>query len=238
MNKPIFVFFLCLLCFATGVNAQSKYGGIWTNIALEKKIFKKWELGLEQELRTDDFLQHLDRWSISGNIEHKIIAPLRVGLNYTLMNVFDKKYEVYQFRNRLQPYLTVKLSWNNFKLSIKEGTQFTKKNDSKRIKKNGKIDQYKINPAWVWKSNLKLEYKIDKIKTAPGYEFESYYELNNPEGNQFKKYRHTFFLKHKINKRNTIKIFHLTDTRYFKRKDTKYTSSQYIIGISYKISLD
>ncbi len=233
ISKGALVLCAFLLMFGTKIKAQSRYGN-WTNISIEKKINKKWKVGLDQELRTINLLSRLKRWSIGTNIEYKIISPLRVGISYKLMDVFDEKYQNYQFRHRIQPYFDTKLSFYNFTFSVKEDIQFTTKNDSKRIKKNGKIDTYKINPAWIWKNTFKLEYNISNCKISPGYEFEAYYELNNPDGNQFEKIRNSIYLKYKINKRNTVKIFGLLNSEY--DNDDNY-SGKYIVGLKYKYDL-
>ena len=233
MRKITFVLFL--LAFLTGVKtmAQAQYG-TWTSVGVEKKL-GKWKLEADTEIRTIYYLRLINRWSIGLDAEYKIAKPLEVGLSYTLMNVLDQKYLNYQFRNRFNVGITGKQKWGRFDFSLSEGLQLTTKNASKRIDDYGNTDTYKINPALMWKNSMQTEYDIPKSKLTPGGEIESYYELNNPDGNKFDKLRYSLFLKYKINKHNSLKLAGIYNDE-LGSDDADY-SGKYIVDLKFSHTL-
>jgi hypothetical protein len=227
--KKIKILSIVFFAIISKVTAQSEYG-TFTSIGVDKKI-GKWKLEAETELRTIDYLNLINRWSIELNAGYKIAKPFTVNFGYQLMNVLDQKYMNYQWRNRLKLEAEGKKKWGDFSFSLSEGLQLTTKDDNKRIRDDGSIDTYAINPAWVWKNSFEVEYDIPKSKLSPGYEFQTYYELNNPDGNDFDKIRNTLFLKYKINKNNAFKIFGSINSEL--GTDEAEYSGKYILGLKY-----
>ena len=233
MRKISFILLLFSFFITEKSSAQAEYG-TWSSIEIEKKI-GKWNFEAETELRTIYYLRLVNRWSIGLDAEYKIAKPLQVSFGYTLMNVLDKKYLNYQFRNRFNSGITGKKKWGDFGFSLSEGIQLTTKNDSKRIGDFGNINTYKINPAWMWKNSFQTQYNIPKSKLTPGVEFESYYELNNPDGNKFDKLRYTAFLKYKLKKRNSIKLSGIINQEL--GTDLADFSGKYIVDLKYSYTL-
>lgn len=227
--KKITVLVLFFFAFIGKTTAQSEYG-TYTSIGIDKK-FGKWKFGAETELRTIDYLNLIKRWSVELDASYKIAKPFSVNFGYQLMNVLDQKYLNYQWRNRFKLEAEGKKKWGDFSFSLSEGLQLTTKDDNKRIKDDGSIDTYAINPAWIWKNSFEIEYDIPKSKFSPGYEFQTYYELNNPDGNDFDKIRNTLFLKYKINKNNSFKIYGLINSEL--GTDEAEYSGKYILGLKY-----
>lgn len=227
--KKIKILSIVFFAIISKVAAQSEYG-TFTSIGVDKKI-GKWKLEAETELRTIDYLNLINRWSIELNAGYKIAKPFTVNFGYQLMNVLDQKYMNYQWRNRFKLEAEGKKKWGDFSFSLSEGLQLTTKDDNKRIRDDGSIDTYAINPAWVWKNSFEVEYDIPKSKLSPGYEFQTYYELNNPDGNDFDKIRNTLFLKYKINKNNSLKIYGLINSEL--GTDEAEYSGKYILGLKY-----
>ncbi len=227
--KKIKILVLLFFAIVGKMNAQSEFG-TYTSIGVDKKI-GKWELEAETEVRTIENLNLINRWSIGLNADYKIIKPLSVNLGYQLMNVLDQKYLNYQWRHRFKLEAEGKKKWGDFSFSLSEGLQLTTKDDNKRIKDDGSIDTYAISPAWIWKNSFEVEYDIPKSKFSPGYEFQTYYELNNPDGNDFDKIRNSLFLKYKINKNNSLKIFGLINSEL--GTDEAEYSGKYILGLKY-----
>lgn len=230
-KKQIFTMFIILLLF-TEVKSQSQYG-TWTSFSFDIKA-KNWKFDAEAEVRTIYYVRLISRGSLALNAEYKIIKPLRVGFQYQLMNNLDEKYLNYQLRNRFTGYLEAKKKFGDFDFSLKESIVLTTKDESKRIRIDGSIDTYAINPAWKWKNTIGIEYDIPKCKLTPGFEFSSYFQLNNSDGNQFDKLRYSLSLKYRINKHNTIKAFGLINSE-LDNDDEEY-SGKYILGFKYTYS--
>ena len=230
MKQPILIILFLLILLPGKAHAQGEYG-TWTSIAVDKDFGKKWTIGAETELRTIYYLRLISRWSIGIDAEYKIIKPLEIGLSYKLMNTLDQKYLNYQLRNRVNANLTGKQKWGNFDFALSEGLQVTTKDDSKRLDEFNNIDTYKINPAWMWKNSLRIQYDIPKSKFTPGFEFETYHELNNPDGNQFDKLRYSLFVKYKYRKQHTFKLGGVYNQEL--GTDVADYSGKYILDLKY-----
>ena len=223
-----------LLTLFASLHAQSQYG-TWTSISVDKKLNKKWTVGAETELRTIYYVRLINRWDLELNAKYKINKLFDASLSYQFMNVLDPKYLNYQFRNRVNADIEAGKKWGDFAFSLSEGAQVTTKNASKRLDDYGVVDTYKINPAWMWKNQLQIEYNIPKCKFTPGVEFTSYYTLNDPDGNAFDKLRYTLNLKYKINKHNFISVFGVLNQDL--GSDAADYSGKYILGAKYTIHL-
>ncbi len=226
--KNRFLLAFIILCFSIQLQAQSDRYGTWTSISVEKKLHK-WNLGAETELRTINYLNRIDRWSLGISADYSILKQLKLGVGYQLMNSWDEKYIDYQIRSRFNVSTTGKLKWNNFSFSLREKLQVTFKDESDRIKSNGTIDTYKMNPEWTWRNRMLMSYKISNCALTPSFSVESFYELNNPDGNTFDNVRYTLSLDYKINKQNSIAIYGLINSKL----NSDDANSKYILGVGY-----
>jgi hypothetical protein len=231
VKKSVVIVVLLIICFS--IQAQNQFG-TWTSFTIDKKV-DKWTLEAETELRTISGVQLINRWDMGLGAEYKIIKPLKVGLEYQFMNVLDEKYNNYQFRHRFTGSISGTKKFGNFLVGLSEGLQVTTKNDSKRIRDDGTIDTYKVNPASMWKNSAEAEYNIPKCKLTPEFEFKTYYSLNDPDGNAFDKLRYTLSLKYKLNKHNSINVFGVYNKEL--GTDEADYSGKYILGVKYSYHL-
>jgi hypothetical protein len=231
VKKSVVIVVLLIICFS--IQAQNQFG-TWTSFTIDKKV-DKWTLEAETELRTISGVQLINRWDMGLGAEYKIIKPLKVGLEYQFMNVLDEKYNNYQFRHRFTGSISGTKKFGNFLFGLSEGLQVTTKNDSKRIRDDGTIDTYKVNPASMWKNSAEAEYNIPKCKLTPEFEFKTYYSLNDPDGNAFDKLRYTLSLKYKLNKHNSINVFGVYNKEL--GTDEADYSGKYILGVKYSYHL-
>ena len=94
------ILLICLLLPISFLVAQSESYGTWTNLSVEKKLNKKWDIGAEAELRTIYYVRLIERMSLGVSADYDIIKGWKVGAGYQLMNRLDTKYLNYQLRNR------------------------------------------------------------------------------------------------------------------------------------------
>jgi hypothetical protein len=226
------LFILLLSIYSTILLAQIEEFGTWSSLSAEKSIG---EIGLsaEAELRTIYGMQLINRASIGLGIDYRINDYLKVAAGYNFMNTLDTKYYNYQLRHRYNTSVTGRIKVERFTFSLRERVQLTSKDESKRIRENGTIDTYRINPAWVWRNRFQAEYNIRKSKFTPSISAESFYELNNPAGNSFYKMRYTLSCDYRINKRNSVSAFAVLNTGF----DDEDLYGKYILGINYNIKL-
>lgn len=194
-----------LLLFTVTAQAQNPDWGIWTAAEMEKKL-GRWRLNGEMELRTNDNAAVIDRWSVKVGGDYALMKNMKLGAAYEFLHFHDVEYTDYQPRHRLITYAQGKQKWGNFVFSLRERFQVTTKDDSDRIKKNGKTDTYKINPAWSWRNRLKVAYEIPRSRFTPAASVETFYQLNNPEGNRFDGVRTTLSVACRLDGRKTIEL--------------------------------
>jgi hypothetical protein len=226
--KNRFLLAFIILWFSIQLQAQSDRYGTWTSIAVEKKLHK-WNLGAETELRTINYLNRIDRWSLGISADYSILKQLKIGAGYQIMNSWDEKYIDYQIRSRFNVSTTGKLKWNNLSFSLREKLQVTFKDESDRIRSNGTIDTYKMNPEWTWRNRMLMSYNISHCALTPSFSVETFYQLNNPDGNTFDNVRYTLSLDYKINKQNSITVYGLINSKL----NSDDASGKYILGVGY-----
>lgn len=145
--KRIFCMVVVAMAAATAM-AQDDFGTI-LSVEAEKKVTKKFSVGLEAEMRTRDDVKSIDRWSGGLQVAYKVLPWLKVSAGYTylydnnekisyyeegdgkvtkgIVNVGDpkKRGEYWGSRHRFNVSLTGSKKWGDFELSLRERWQYT-----------------------------------------------------------------------------------------------------------------
>lgn len=231
-NNRLFIFLMSFLAWSPMLMSQNESYGTWTSMGVEKE-YKKWDFGAETELRTIYYTRLIERWSLGVNADYSLFKQLKVGVGYQFMNKLDQKYLNYSIRNRFNLGATGKLKLADFSFTLRERIQMTQKDDSKRIQDDGTIDTYSVNPEWSWRNRLAMAYNIPHFKVTPSFSVESFYQLNNPDGNTFDNMRYVLSFDYKINKHNNIEIYGVINSNL----ESDDATGKYILGVSYKHTL-
>ncbi len=225
----------CILFSVCGyLSAQQENYGTRLGMGVEKKL-NNWTFAAEGELRTIYYVRLISRGSLQLSADYKIAKPLTVGAGYEFMNYLDVKYKDYQLRHRAYAQVTGKAEWKRFTFSLREKIQLTTKDETDRIKPNGKIDTYAINPAWLSRTRVKISYNINKSQIAPYLSFEANYQLNNPDGNMMDNYKLTLGATYKLNKKHSFDFYLLGNKDISLIADEE--QSKFALGISYTFKL-
>ena len=119
--------------------AQSE-AGLLMELGAEKKVSKKFSIGLDAELRTRNNLKTMDRWSLGINAEYKPWKFLKLGIGYTLLDNNFRESISYKangsynnwrpsywgIRHRLHASATATYKFSNgLRLSLRERWQYT-----------------------------------------------------------------------------------------------------------------
>jgi len=243
ISNKLIIITLTATLFATQLSkAQSESYGTWTSVGVEKD-FGKWNVGAETELRTIYFARLIDRWSLGVNADYSIIKQLKIGIGYQYMKALDFKLDDdgylianyytknYFDRHRFNASATGKIKWNDFTFSLRERAQITIK-ENRIITSDGTVDDYNVNPAWVWRNKGQISYNIPKCKITPAFSVETFFDLNNPDGNSFNNFRYLLSFDYKLNKRNTIELYGVLNSAL----NSEDSYGKYILGISYNYS--
>ncbi|MBF0647371.1 DUF2490 domain-containing protein [Dysgonomonas sp. GY75] len=222
-----------LLLSALTAKAQpSSDFGVWSSIEINKKFNKKWSVNGEAELRTGENSSEIGRWGLKVGGDYNVIKEVKVGLAYQFLYFHDIEYWDFQPRHRFIGFLQGRKKWGNFSFLLRERFQMTTKDDSDRIKASGKIDTYKMDSEWSWRNRIKVSYDIPNCKFAPSVSFESFYQLNNPDGNEFDGLRYTLSVAYKLNKKHSFDLSGIFD----KEINVKNPVDRYILNVGYAYS--
>lgn len=229
-SKNILSIILMLISFASF--AQEKSLNSWVTGTINKQVHN-WDFDIEFEYRSIGVFEKLNRFSIQPEIDYNFSKFVKLGMSYSIMSVYDSKYDDYQWRNRYAILSEGRLKSGRFTLKLREKFELTTKDESDRIRDNGEIDTYRINPDVVWRNKLKISYNIPNIPIEPALAFESFYQLNNPGVNVFEKLRYSLFLGYKVAKKQEIEIFSHLNNEITNPESIK----TYVVGIGYNYSL-
>lgn len=219
-----------LLCATFVVGQESEPGGMWTAIGAEKSITKQWSAGVELEFRSKGFTLDRDRFAAQIGTDYELIKNLKLGVSYSWLNVDDDykfnddsiRTDYFQNRHRFNLQATWKFKAGDFSFQFRERAQGTFKDDSDRLKENGKVNENRINPEYVWRNRLKMSYGKKKMPWSPYVSLETYYLLNEPEmlrfynsaatdytekSGYFTKLRYTLGIEYKINKQHSVELY-------------------------------
>jgi hypothetical protein len=231
MQNKIPISLLFLLLIFSAVSAQNE-PDIWSSIGIQTK-WKKFDLSSETELRTGDYFDHIKRLSLELKAAWTVFKPLKIGAAYTLIDHYDQDYDDYQLRSRASVFILGKQKVGNFTFSLREEIRVTTKDDSDRLDSEGNTDTYKISPEWMWSNKLKAKYNIRNFPVTPSFSVETFYQLNNPDGNQFNKLRYTLSLGYNLNKHSQVECFGLINNKI----NVSDPGKSYVLGIGYTYSI-
>ncbi len=127
--------------------------GVWTSIGVEKKINKKFSVGVEGEFRTADVLNEVSRYSIGASVDYKLTSWLKAEVGYVYIaepQARENKLELKEYkdtdddgvvdeteyeyktdapyvrnRHRVNASLTGSVKFGRFKISLRERWQYT-----------------------------------------------------------------------------------------------------------------
>lgn len=215
--KSVKKFILLLLsCTALSVSAQDDFGGN-ISVELSKKLGKKVDLSLEEEVRLTQNMSHFDRSATTLGADFKLIKKyLKGGVAYSALVYNENNYRLLD--HRAIASLSGSAYAGNFEFSLRARYQATFLDESYG-------NSHKVNPKQIIRGKAEVEYDIAKIKLNPYISAEAYYEVAKKDCNRFK---YSVGAKKKINKHNSIGLgFQLDD----KLKSNNY---YVLLGYGYK----
>lgn len=210
-------YILLLLSFAAlNASAGDDFG---SNISVElsKKLTKKIDISLDEEVRLNQNMSHFDRSATTVGADFKLAKKhLKAGIAYSALVYNETSYCL--LNHRAIASLTGVANAGNFEFSLRARYQATFQDESYG-------NSYKVNPKQIVRGKAEIEYEFAKIKLNPYISAEAYYEIAKKDCNRFK---YAIGAKKKINKHNSVGLgFQLDD----KLKSNNY---YLLLGYSYK----
>lgn len=257
--KKILPFYLFAFLPMTA-SAQSDDFGLDFTLEAQKKLSKKWSLGLEGELRTRDNASTNDRWSLGLDIDYKIAKWLKASAGYTYL--YDNQVQTSYYlptdddvlegdaeagdpkkcaqywapRHRFNVSLTASQKFGNWKLSLRERWQYTYR------------PEYTVDERWSYlkqaydgkphtysgkgKNVLRSRFQVEYDKKGLAVTPYANVELFNAWSLQ--KVRFNVGLDWDITKHHTLGAFYRYQS--VSSDDDDNESNRHIIGLGYKLT--
>ncbi len=234
---------LLMLLPATAM-AQDDFG-VWYSAGAEKKIDKRWSVGVEAELRTRNDSRTIDRWDLGADVEYKIAKHLKASAGYTFLRDNNKEKislhsdgtynnwrpSYWGSRHRFHVDLTGSLDVGRLSLSLRERWQYTYRPSSTTRRydfDNSLWEDTEVSGRGknVLRSRLQVDYNIPKCKVDPYASVELFNAWS------VKKVRYTVGAEWKIKKSHTLGLFYrFQDVR---GDDGDNQADTHIVGLGYK----
>ena len=255
VGRVLLVLITCHLSLLTSL-AQSE-GGLIIGGELEKKIDKKWSLGMEADLRTRNDFKTMDRWSIGLGVDYKLNKWLKADMGYSLLD--------YNMREKVEHYTTekgnAKIHWrpsywgvkhrfhasltgsyklgNGLKFSLRERWQYTYRPEKAVTRWTFREDvtdqDMRLDDDYVrsgkGKNQLRsrLQVELDKKRAL----FTPYVSMELYNSWAIEKIRYTAGTDIRLNKQHSLSVYY----RFQNMKnvdDEDYDPDMHFLGLGYK----
>ncbi len=215
--------------------------GAGVEISASKKIAKGMEASIEAEVRTQDAVSQMERWSIGADLDYKFNKWLKADLGYALLmrNIPERTSNKYDWEQYWSPrhraFASVVGTWKlpkHFSLSLRERYQFTYETQQN-------VERYYIGTTkrasdkvegdeseHLLRSRLQLSWGRKKCAWSPYLSVEALNSLN--DSFHLEQMRYTLGTDYKINKKNSMGLAY----RY-KDKNNSEESKGHLITLKY-----
>ena len=235
---------MLLLISAEGMQAQSDFG-MNVSVGAEKKLPKRFSLGLDAELRTRDNTSTIDRIDIGADLSWKFLPFMKAAIGYEWL--YDQRptsltyhndgspnkitLSYWQPRHRLHADLQGNLKAGRWNLSLRERYQYTHRPISHNRKYDTDTDVWsnvKSKDYHVFRTRLNVSYNIRHCKFSP---FANAELFNSNQG--IEKTRYTIGTVYNLNKKSAFELYYRFQKVY--GEDDENDENMHIIGVSYNL---
>ncbi len=226
--------------------AQSE-GGLLMELGAEKKLSRKWSVGIEADLRTRNNFKTMDRWSVGFGAEYKLIKHIKLSAGYTLLSNNFRESISYNtsgsynnwrpsywgIRHRLNASIsgTYKFS-NNIRVSLRERWQYTYRPEKTVTRWDFDNEQ--------WEDKLRTGKGKNQLRSRLQVEYDKKYALLTPyisaemyNAWKIEKIRYTIGTDIKLAPQHTLGVFYRFQNMY-NVEDDDYDPDMHYIGVGYK----
>lgn len=202
MDKVRYIKILALslmsCCVAMNASADEQDFGLNVGVAVSKKISKRFDVGLEEEVRTKENSKQLDRLATGLDAAFQLVPKIvKVGVGYTFIADYDER-NGFSLRHRMVGQVSAKHKIHRLEMSLRGRYQLTYRDES--------VKSYKWNPKSYVRGKFELSYKLPKVSLTPFVSAEVFYPLNNYKGNAIDNVRYEVGGEYKFNKKNSVSL--------------------------------
>jgi len=242
MKKILFLFpfsFLLSLAICDAV-ADDKGAGI--ELSASKKVTKGLSISLDGEVRTQEAVSEMERFSIGADLSYKISSWLKADAGYLLMakRTLEKAKKNYVYSAYWSPrhraFSSLTFSWEpikHFEISLRERYQWTQTPGVNVKRYYVRYPGVRAADKWaptadehLLRSRIEVQYSRKKLAWEPYVSIESLNDLSDGFAND--QMRYTLGTDYRINKHNKVGLSY----RY-KDKSNSEEDKGHLVTVSY-----
>lgn len=224
MKQLTAILLLCLLPLLSRAQSRETDAGAFFAFELQKRLTRAFTLSVEEEIRLVSHSNPFDRNMLTVGADYAFFdRRLKVGASYCHIYLYNTDY-YYEHRHRYYAFLSYKQPLGDFTLTWRGRFQGTNRDEER--------GEYRINPKYVLRNKLDLEYSIFGSPWTPFVSAEAANTLNDPRGNEIYRIRYQLGASLRLNRTDFIEFF-LRFNHYLVDKDPNLFG----VGVSYKIRL-
>lgn len=244
------ILMLTLMAIGLPSMAQSE-AGLLVELEAEKKLSKKFSVGLEADLRTRNDFKTMDRWSVGIGGEYKPVKYLKLDAGYTLLNTnfredisyqasgFPKKWRpsYWGIRHRFSASVTGSYKFdNNIRISLRERWQYTYRPEKT-------VQRWSFNDDPMgWEDKVRSSKGKNQLRSRLQVEYDKKHALFTPFASvefynsmAIEKARYTVGTDLNITKHHTFSVFYRFQDMHNVEPDD-YDPDMHYIGAGYKFN--
>jgi hypothetical protein len=222
----IFLFSFLLSSFSLSAQERETNLGSSLSVELEKDLSRFFSLGMEEEVRFIENNNHgFDRSVTSLGLDYSLFDKrIKIGAYYAFIYLYNNDY-LYEPRHRYYLNLSYKQPVDAFTFSWRGRLQGTYRDEDR--------GEYKINPKYVMKNKLEVDYTIFGSPWKPYLSCDFSTNLNDPVmGYELTRIRYQGGVSWRMNRTDYLGFFLRYDE--YLSADDPHTIA---IGVTYKKKL-
>ena len=222
----VFMPIVLALCFASfmygTVTAQTYDAGLWTSVAIEKKLSKQFTIGIAEEVRLNENITQVGTIQTDLGFDFKPVKNLSFGFYYRFS---QKRQEdgFYTPRHRGYVNAAFKHSANKFTLGLRE--RFQRQYTGINRSETGNV------PDDYLRNKLTLQYEAAE-KIAPYVSGETFHPLNTDKP-FLDNVRVAAGVEYAFDKRSALDVYYMVN----RELNAKDPVTDYVVGVGYKLSI-
>ncbi len=228
-NKATITISILIIVITSNISySQNSDLANWTTIGLEYKLNKKWDFGLEEQLRLKENISTIDEYFTQFNTEYSVSKnfTLGAGLRYIKENDNEGNIQGYENHFRFNADVSYKHKINDF--TLKYRLRYQNKNELGISSSEGDYANQHI------RFKTSVGYNIKGWKLDPEFSAEIFNHFEKGEDNGYDKYRLTFGTEYKFKNSGKINLFY----RIEKELNQSIPKTTNIIGLKYTYTIN
>ena len=229
INKSTVLLSILLIIIISNIGySQTSDLSNWTTIGLEYKLNKKWNFGIEEQLRLKEDISTIDEYFTQLNAEYSVSKnfTLGAGLRYIKENDTEGNIQGYENHFRFNADASYKHKINNFK--IKYRLRYQNKNELGVSNSEGDYANQHI------RFKTAIGYNFKNWKLDPKFSAEIFNHFEEGKQNGYDKYRLTLGTEYKLKNAGKINLFY----RIEKELNESIPKTTNIIGLKYTYTIN